>query len=166
MSTISNESTFEYRYYRLMLYDMIEHIPNERIIIKSDTNILNDHNLLHIKTIDFMWDLVIQKLTYNNYDWTIYGLVNDLLCYDNNISMDNIKKIITIYDKFVDLSYNYRRLNINVNHIRDVESGDINYFPSKGLFYDDINFYKSFYVRNCLNYNNNLLKILWVYNTI
>lgn len=145
---------------------MLVYTPLQKITLKSDKDILKDYKLLHIKTIDYMWDLVIQKLTYNNYDWTIYGLVNDLLCYDNNISMDNIKKIITIYDKFVDLSYNYRRLNINVNYIRDVESNKINYFPSKGLFYDDINFYKSFYVRNCLNYNNNLLKILWVYNTI
>jgi hypothetical protein len=112
-----------------------------------------------------MWDLVIQKLTYNNYDMTICGLVTDLLCYDNNISMDNIKKIITVYDKFVDITLNYSRINFNVNYIRDVESGDINYFPSKGLRNTGIEFYKSFYVRNCLNYNNNLLKILWVYNT-
>lgn len=164
MSTNSIESSFEYRYYRLMLCDMIEHTSNERIIIKSNTDISKDYNLIHIKIIDYMWDIAID-LILNDYNWSIYGLVNDLLCYDNNISMDNIKKIIDVYDKFVTITLNFSRININVNYIRDVESGNIDYFPRKGLYNNDIEFYKSFHVRNSINYNNNLLKILWVYNT-
>ena len=35
MSTNPIESSFEYRYYRLMLCDMIKHTSNERIILNN-----------------------------------------------------------------------------------------------------------------------------------